>query len=106
MKRFKRFGLSELLRNDEAIFVPVDYGASKLPFLTISTLYADFLKCQLIDMLTFVNAANMFSNFATCFFVSISTVYAVFLKCQLIDMLTFVNSANTFITLLLASLYL
>ena len=87
--------------------MPLDDGAAKLPFLTISTVYAVFLKCQLIDMLTFVNAANTFSNFATCFFVSISTVYADFLKCQLIDMLTFVNAANTFfLTLLLASFYL
>ena len=48
-------------------------------------------------MLTFVNAANMFSNFATCFFVSISTVYAVFLKYQHIVMLTFVNTLMRFL---------
>ena len=62
MKRFQRFGLSELLRNDAAVFVPVDYGAAKLPFLTISTLYADSLKYQHIGMLTFVNTDNKFSN--------------------------------------------
>ena len=76
--------------------MPVDYGAAKLPFLTIILLYAVFLKYQHIVMLTFVNAANMFSNFAACFFLSISTFYAVFLKCQLIDMLTFVKTLVRF----------
>ena len=45
-----------------AVFVPVDYGAAKLPFLTISTLYAVYLKYQHIVMLTFVNTDNKFSN--------------------------------------------
>ena len=62
MKRFQRFCLSELLRSDEAVFVPVDYGAAKLPFLTISTLYAVYLKYQHIVMLTFVNTLMRFSN--------------------------------------------
>ena len=77
-------------------FVLVDYGASKLPVLTISTLYAVFLKYQHIVMLTFVNTDNKFLMFAACFFLSISTLYAVFLKYQHIVMLTFVNAANTF----------
>ena len=60
MKRFHRFCLSKLLRSDEAVFVPVDYGASKLPFLTIILLYAVFLKYQHIVMLTFVNTLMRF----------------------------------------------
>ena len=32
-------------------------------FLSISTFYAVFLKCQLIDMLTFVKTLVRFSNF-------------------------------------------
>ena len=79
-----------------AVFVPVDYGAAKLPFLTISTLYADSLKYQHIVMLTFVNTDNKFLMFATCFFLSMSTLYAVYLKYQHIVMLTFVNTDNKF----------
>ena len=89
-----------------AVFVPVDYGAAKLPFLTIILLYAVFLKYQHIVMLTFVNEANTFSNFAACFFVSMSTVYADFLKYQHIVMLTFVNTLMRFLSLLLAAFYL
>ena len=42
--------------------MPVNYGAAKLPFLTIILLYAVFLKYQHIVMLTFVNTDNKFSN--------------------------------------------
>ena len=45
-----------------AVFVPVDYGAAKLPFLTIILLYADSLKYQHIVMLTFVKTLVRFSN--------------------------------------------
>ena len=77
--------------SDEAVFMPVDYGAAKLPFLTISILYAVFLKYQHIVMLTFVNTLKRFSNFAACCFLSMSPLYAVFLKYQPIVMLTFVK---------------
>ena len=91
MKRFKRFCLSELLRSDATVFVPVDYEALKLPFLAISTLYAYFLKYQHIVMLTFVKILIRFLLFATCCFLSISILYAYFLKYQHIVMLTFVK---------------
>ena len=93
---FQRFYLSKLLRSGEAVFVPVDYGAAKLPVLTIILLYAVFLKYQHIVMLTFVNTLKRFLRFATYCFLSISTFYAVFLKCQHIVMLTFVNTDNKF----------
>ena len=78
------------------VFVPVDYGAAKLPFLTISTFYAVFLKCQHIVMLTFVKTLVRFLSLLLAAFITISTLYAVFLKYQHIVMLTFVNAANTF----------
>ena len=65
-------------------------------FLSMSTLYAVYLKYQHIVMLTFVNTDNKFLMFAACFFLSISTLYAVFLKYQHIVMLTFVKTLMRF----------
>ena len=79
-----------------AVFVPVDYGAAKLPFLTIILLYAVFLKYQHIVMLTFVKTLVRFLSLLLAAFITISTLYAVFLKYQHIVMLTFVKTLVRF----------
>ena len=76
------------------VFVPVDYEAAKLPFLTISTVYAVFLKYQHIVMLTFVNTLMRFSKVCYLFLLSMSPLYAVFLKYQHIVMLKYVRQSN------------